>query len=146
VDPKEFIEHLIVEQKMSPLEAIEAFMRQAKQPMGVGFTMRHSDPTRVLRRKLLHEELKEYIDAERDNDLVEVVDGLIDIIWIAWGTLLTYVGPDVAQNCADEVSRTNLAKVFGPGLPEFRSDGKVVKPAGWVAPDMTQFLKGVPGL
>lgn len=126
------------------LDATEEFMRQAgqlHQPLIdiVDDTFPHDD-LRHLRLKLMVEEWSEYIHAEHDNDLIETVDGLLDIIVIAWGTLLAYVGPERAKAAAGEVARSNLDKVNRPGLPIFREDGKILKPEGWQPPDITGAL------
>lgn len=39
---------------------------------------------------MLFEEFNEYLDAEQDDDLVEVADALADIVYIALGTALAY--------------------------------------------------------
>lgn len=41
----------------------------------------------------------------------------------------------------DEIHRSNMAKVDGP----VRDDGKILKPEGWVPPDVAGVLKGVWG-
>jgi predicted HAD superfamily Cof-like phosphohydrolase len=121
------------------LDGTAEFMRHAKQPEDQWKTWL-SDPQmadlRTLRTDLLCEEHLEYLDAEYDGDLVEIVDGLLDVIVIAWGTLITYIGEDRAKAAAAEVVRSNLDKVIGEGLPIFRADGKVLKPEGWTAPDI----------
>jgi len=45
---------------------------------------------RSLRRSLLAEEVQELLDAENDNDIVEIADALADIIYIAAGTAVSY--------------------------------------------------------
>ena len=122
------------------LDGTEEFMRLANQlntPIFDDITD-WSDSDRVLRMELLDEEYnREYLQAEQDNDIVEIVDGLLDIIVIAWGTLLAYVGPDKAKAAAAEVVRSNLSKVDGSlGPIQFREDGKVLKPEGWTPPDI----------
>ncbi|AEK07531.1 hypothetical protein SEND513_87 [Mycobacterium phage Send513] len=97
---------------------------------------------RSLRKDLLREEVKEYFDAEDGNDLIEIVDGLLDIIVIAWGTLLSYVGEDRARLAAHEVARSNLSKVDGSLGPIVRrTDGKILKPEGWTGPDILGALQ-----
>ncbi len=115
------------------LDGTTAFMRLADQNIGGGDFDDHE--TRMLRRVLLNEEMGEYLRAEFANDLVETVDGLLDIIVIAWGTLLTYVGSDKAKAAAAEVVRSNLDKVVD-GEVKRREDGKILKPEGWVGPDI----------
>jgi predicted HAD superfamily Cof-like phosphohydrolase len=89
---------------------------------------------RELRRHLLEEEYREYRQAETYSNLVETVDGLLDVIVIAWGTLLSYVGEDKAKAAAAEVVRSNLDKVRGD--IRRRPDGKILKPEGWTPPDI----------
>jgi uncharacterized protein YegP (UPF0339 family) len=125
------------------LDGTAEFMRLAKQPAGEWIHDAPSPVTanqflevRELRRALLREEFSEYLGGEANSDLVEIVDGLLDVIVIAWGTLITYIGEDRAKAAAAEVVRSNLDKVIGDGLPIFRGDGKVLKPEGWTAPDI----------
>lgn len=110
------------------------FMRLAGQLGEPEFSPLLAEKTRQLRRTLLAEEMQEYRDAEFRNDRVEVVDGLLDVIVVAWGTLLAYVGEEKAKAAANEVVRSNLAKVID-GV-KLRGDGKVIKPEGWQAPDI----------
>lgn len=97
---------------------------------------------RAMRVELAREEYIEYRDAEEDNDLVEIADGLLDQIVIAWGTLLAYFGPEVSEYLANEVAQSNLAKVDGRLAPvKFRHDGKILKPEGWQPPDIEGVLR-----
>lgn len=69
------------------LTGTQLFMEAAMQLPGLGW----SDPaTRNLRRELLAEEINEYLDADDQDDLVEVVDGLLDIVVVAHGSRLAY--------------------------------------------------------
>lgn len=127
------------------LMGTEIFMRKARQleappAFDNEFGSIPLDAIRKLRYDLLEEEWVEYHDAEHANDKVEIIDGLLDIIVIAWGSLLAYVGPDKAKAAAHEVVRSNLAKVMGEGLPYFREDGKVIKPPNWTPPDIAGVL------
>lgn len=69
------------------LTGTRQFMTACGQLPGLGW----GDPaTRNLRRELLAEEVNEYLDADDQNDLVEVVDGLLDIVVVAHGSRLAY--------------------------------------------------------
>lgn len=69
------------------LTGTHQFMTACGQLPGLGW----GDPaTRNLRRELLAEEINEYLDADDQNDLVEVVDGLLDIVVVAHGSRLAY--------------------------------------------------------
>ena len=99
------------------------------------------DDARMLRHKLLEEEIQEWRDAEGADDLTETIDGLLDIIVIAWGTIVTYIGEDRAKAAAAEVVRSNLDKIVD-GQVVRRADGKILKPEGWQAPDIAGVIGG----
>ena len=94
-------------------------------------------PERLLRVRLLREEFNEYIEAENENDIVEIADALADIIYIACGTAVSYGIP--LDKVFDEVHRSNMAKLVD-GKPIRREDGKVLKPEGWTPPDIKSVL------
>lgn len=96
---------------------------------------------RELRRRLLAEEFDEYIDAERADDLVEVADALADMVYVAFGTALTY-GIDLNAVLA-EVHRSNMSKLGSDGRPVHRDDGKVLKGPEFFPPDVAGTL-GLP--
>lgn len=87
-----------------------------------------------LRCALLAEECRETIEAAEVADLVGAIDGLCDLIVVAYGAALEW-GVDL-EPFWDEVHRTNMAKVGGPTRP----DGKKLKPAGWQPPDIAGIL------
>lgn len=119
------------------LTATQTFMERAGQLDEIGFPADPEAELRQFRRDLFLEEVNEYLRAEHElNDLTEVIDGLLDIIVVAWGTALAYVGPDKARRAELEVARSNLAKVLGEGLPIKADNGKVLKPEGWIPPDI----------
>lgn len=61
-----------------------------------------------------------------------VIDGCVDTIYVATGTLAAYGVPDLPHII--EVNRANDAK-FPGGKATLRSDGKFQKPDGWGGPD-----------
>lgn len=123
------------------LNGTEEFMRLARTPEDITGFGEVQDAARALRWDMLFEEFKEYRDAEADNDPVEVLDGLLDIIVVAWGTAIRYFGPEKAKAAAAEVVRSNLSKVDGTlGPIQRRADGKILKPEGWTPPDIEGVL------
>jgi predicted HAD superfamily Cof-like phosphohydrolase len=120
------------------LEGTELFMRSAAQSTDGGLF--HDDATRALRMALLTEEVEEWATAENADDLVEVVDGLLDIIVVAHGTLLSYIGKDAATECAAEVTRSNLDKIGPNGEVVKDANGKTRKREGWTRPDIAGTL------
>lgn len=89
----------------------------------------------ALRASLIAEEAIETIEALRSKDLVEVADGICDLIYVALGAA-DVCGIDI-DPIFDEVHRTNMLKNGGGR----RADGKVVKPEGWKRPDIARLLK-----
>jgi len=92
---------------------------------------------RILRVNLIAEEIEEYMDAEENNDIVEIADALADIIYIACGTAVSYGIP--FDEIFNEVHRSNMAKLVD-GKVLRRADGKIQKPEGWTAPDIKSII------
>ena len=92
-----------------------------------------------LRIKLLKEEVEEYAEAARAGDIVEVIDALADIGYILAGTILNHGMQNIYDDAFDEVHRSNMAKLVD-GKVLRREDGKVMKPQGWTAPQLAQFV------
>ena len=89
------------------------------------------------RLNFLQEELNETIAANKEGNSKEIVDGLIDLIVVAVGTLDAFRID--GRKAWKEVLRANLEKEVGIketrpnalGLPD------LVKPSSWVGPDHT---------
>jgi len=87
------------------------------------------------RMDFIEEEFNETLKAvHSDRNPEEVVDGLIDIIVVALGTLDAF-GVD-AQKAWDEVHKANMSKEAGikPERPNPLGLPDLMKPAGWTAP------------
>ena len=81
-------------------------------------------------------ELKEAIEA---SDKVEQLDALIDILVVTMGAVRA-AGWD-GEAAWKEVMDTNFAKIDPTtGKVRKREDGKVLKPEGWKAPQLAQFI------
>ena len=90
---------------------------------------------------LIEEEHKELKVALADNDDEEIVDALLDILVVTIGALHSF-GAN-SEGGWKEVMSTNFAKIDREtGKVRKREDGKVLKPVGWKAPELTQFIKG----
>lgn len=88
---------------------------------------------------LIQEESKELQEAFDMNDRVEILDALIDIIVVTAGAINS-MGAN-GQAAWDEVMKTNFAKIDPTsGKVNKRSDGKVLKPEGWIAPNLQPFV------
>lgn len=98
------------------------------------------DADRVeLRRNILAEEWRETDLAMAMGDMVEIADGLADLIYVAAGTALEYGIP--LERVWAEVHRSNMAKADPvTGKVRKRADGKVLKPEGWTPPDIASVI------
>ena len=85
-----------------------------------------------------HDELKQ---AVADDNVTEQLDALIDILVVTIGAIHS-MGAD-GEGAWKEVMNTNFAKIDKKtGKVRKREDGKVLKPVGWKAPELAQFIKG----
>lgn len=95
------------------------------------------DPETVYLRNDLHtEEFDELCEAMADGDMPKIADSIADLIWVLTGTAVRF-GIDLPLVWG-EVKRANMAK-FGPGSRR-RDDGKLLKPDGWIAPNVEEVL------
>lgn len=91
-----------------------------------------------LRISLLAEEVREYIDAIGQADVVEVADALADIAYVVYGSALAH-GIDL-DAVLEEVHRSNMSKLGPDGQPICRPDGKVIKGPNYFRPDIASVL------
>lgn len=87
-----------------------------------------------LRESLLEEEVAEYMSASYRRDLVGMADALADIVYVVYGSALTF-GVDL-DAVIEEVHRSNMSKLDADGRPVLRSDGKVLKSPRYKEPDI----------
>ena len=88
---------------------------------------------------LIDEEYIELQKALRTHDKVEQLDALVDILVVTIGAIRA-AGWD-GEAAWKEVMNTNFAKINpDTGKVIKREDGKVLKPQGWQAPQLSQFI------
>ncbi len=95
-----------------------------------------STESAILRLNLIAEEFKEVLDEFESQDIEKLAQELVDLVYVTVGAAITFGIP--FDRVWDEVHRANMEKVGG-GM---REDGKVLKPEGWVPPN----IKGALGL
>lgn len=111
------------------LEDVAAFHRVTGTPVAHIPELVSTDRA-ILRANLIAEEYRETVEALDTGDLLGIADGLADLIYVCVGTALEYGIP--LDRVWAEVQRANMAKAGGPR----RADGKILKPEGWVPPDV----------
>ena len=98
-----------------------------------------SEKINNLRISLINEELEEFKQAIKNNDLKEAVDALTDIVYVTYGAGHAF-GVNL-DKCFDEVQKSNMSKLGKDGKPIYNDDGKVMKGPNYFKPDLTKFLK-----
>ena len=98
-----------------------------------------SEKINNLRISLINEELEEFKEAIKNNDLKEAVDALTDILYVTYGAGHAF-GVNL-DKCFDEVQKSNMSKLGKDGKPIYNDDGKVMKGPNYFKPDLTKFLK-----
>lgn len=98
-----------------------------------------SKEERELRKNLLKEEYEEYLLAEENDDIVEVADGLGDILYIVLGTAISYGIP--LEEIFNEIHASNMSKLDVDGKPIFREDGKILKGENYFRPNIPKIIE-----
>ena len=93
-----------------------------------------------LRHRLMQEENEEYLDAVKDNDLVEVADALGDQLYILCGTILKHGLQHKIVEVFEEIQRSNMSKLDKDGKPIYREDGKILKSDQYFKPNIKAIL------
>lgn len=97
-------------------------------------TVHVGDALAQLRVRLLREEVEEFADAAERRDLVAIADALADVVYVAYGSAVTY-GIDL-DAVVREVHRSNMSKLDDNGRPVMRQDGKVMKSQRYRPPNV----------
>ena len=98
-----------------------------------------SEKINNLRINLINEELEEFKQAVKNNDLKEVIDALTDILYVTYGAGHAF-GVNLDE-CFDEVQKSNMSKLDKNGKPIYNADGKVMKGPNYFKPDLLKFIK-----
>ena len=119
----------------NPFRDQEKFMRACDQSVDKFNEQQYS-----MYVKLIDEEHQELLEATLADDPIEQLDALIDILVVTIGAIHS-MGAD-AEGAWKEVMKTNFAKIdHETGKVRKREDGKVLKPVGWMPPNLQPFIK-----
>ena len=120
---------------MNPFRDQEKFMRACDQKTDAYVISQYK-----MYLNLIDEEHVELKQAVAEDDMAEQLDALIDILVVTIGAIHS-AGFD-GEGAWKEVMSTNFAKIDREtGRVRKREDGKVLKPVGWKAPELANFLK-----
>ena len=125
----------------SKLDAVEHFHKSFG--LGVSEEQRADlgESKNMLRFNLMDEENKEYLEAVKADDMVEVADALGDMLYILCGTILEHGMQYKIEEVFEEIQRSNMSKLGADGKPIYRADGKVLKGPNYFKPDIAAILK-----
>ena len=98
-----------------------------------------SEKINNLRISLINEELEEFKEAIKNNDLKEAIDALTDILYVTYGAGHAF-GINL-DKCFDEVQRSNMSKLGQDEKPIYNEAGKVMKGPKYFKPNLSRFLK-----
>jgi predicted HAD superfamily Cof-like phosphohydrolase len=121
---------------MTNFNMVADFMRAAEQDVNTT-PVWPEDNVRLLRYKLIDEELTELHEAMVNEDIIEIADALTDLLYVVYGAGHAY-GIDL-DRCFAEVHRSNMSK-FVDGKRIKDENGKVMKPASYSPPDLSFLL------
>ena len=103
-----------------------------------------------LRYELMKEENEEYLQAAKEGDLTEIFDACIDMIYVAYGTILRHGLQDKFSRGFSEIHASNMSKLGEDGKPlvngengvlnENKAMGKVLKGPNYFEPNLTKIL------
>ena len=93
-----------------------------------------------LRFNLMDEENKEYFEAAKNNDLIEVADALGDMLYILCGTIIEHGMQNKIEEIFNEIQRSNMSKLDKNGNPIYREDGKVMKGPNYFKPNISSII------
>ena len=95
----------------------------------------------TLRYNLIKEENDEYLEACKNNDIVEIADALGDQLYILCGTILKHGLQHKIEDVFNEIHRSNMSKLDENGNPIFREDGKILKSNRYFKPNIKVILE-----
>ena len=123
---------------MTNFEKVGLFMKTFGQEVKTMPSL-SSEKINKLRISLINDELDEFKEAIRNNDLKEAADALTDILYVTYGAGHSF-GVNL-DKCFDEVQKSNMSKLGEDGKPIYNEAGKVMKGPSYFKPDLSKFLK-----
>lgn len=120
-------------------------VREFQQAFGqpVGTTPANLTPARAtLRHSLLWEEVMELRAAMINGNLTETADGIVDCLYILYGTAIELGLDNILVEMFSEVHNSNMSKLGEDGKPVYREDGKVLKGPNYFKPNLADIISG----
>ncbi len=125
---------------ISTIKSVEEFHETFKIGNAVQQTL-INEKDYTLRFNLIKEENEEYLEACKNNDIVEIADALGDQLYILCGTILKHGLQHKIEEVFNEIHRSNMSKLDENGNPIYREDGKILKSNNYFRPDIKKILE-----
>jgi len=122
------------------IEMVHQFMTAFEQPHNHQITSKLPYELKQLRINLIREELIEYETACLNEDIIEIADALMDILYVVFGAILVHGLADKAEELFKNVHESNITKElhFGDSMIK---DGRVKKGKDFCPPDIKSVLE-----
>ena len=120
---------------MSYQNDVKVFMKIGSQLIQKELTLDTEEAKLYM--KLISEEYKETLDAFKNKDLIELADGLTDMVWVIMG-MCNSCGIQF-DNVWKEVRASNMSK-FVDGKVVKNDYGKIMKPESYFKPNIKKAL------
>ncbi|PHR71577.1 MAG: hypothetical protein COA67_06060 [Lutibacter sp.] len=122
------------------IKAVQEFHEAFKIGLKHTPTANLGEAKNMLRYNLMAEENDEYLEAAKNDDLVEVADALGDMLYILCGTIIEHGMQYKIEEVFNEIQRSNMSKLGADGKPIYREDGKVLKGPNYFKPNIKEIL------
>jgi predicted HAD superfamily Cof-like phosphohydrolase len=98
----------------------------------------------ALRKKLVLEETQELVDAIDRGELVEQLDAIVDLLYVTIGTANAMGFYHQLDTAFKRVHEANVKKILVESRHGSKRDSQwdIVKPEGWVKPDLSDLIGG----
>ena len=132
--------HMFDEEDDKLLKDIDSFHKKFKFEKNDNVGIPDDNELVNFRTSFLMEELAEYTNAITKKDSAAALDALVDIVYIALGTAWLFNLP--FEKAWNEVQKANMSKIRTKSKSKKRGTSfDVVKPKGWIAPDIEQIIE-----
>lgn len=121
------------------IKKVSEFMEASGQEVKTG-ACNVEDKTSSLRYNLMSEENREYLVACLQENKVEILDALIDMAYILFGTVASHGMTEEFIKGFDLVHDNNMTKIQSNGKVLKNADGKILKPEGYKPVDLSSLL------
>ena len=120
---------------MSYQKDVAAFMTAGEQTISGRLSLEGDQANLYM--NLISEEYQETLAAFKSNDMIEVADGLADMVWVIMG-MCNSCGIDF-DSVWQEVKASNMSK-FPEGKAIKNEHGKIMKPESYFKPNIKKVL------